>query len=72
MGLRELRQDAALTQLELAQRAGLSKTTIVNIEAGRIAPHPPTVRKIAAVLEVEPRVLMQHLRAEARPAKRAA
>ena len=50
MGLRDLRQDAALTQLELAQRAGLSKTTIVNIEAGRIAPHPPTVRKLAAAL----------------------
>jgi len=72
MGLRDLRQDAALTQLELAQKAGLSKTTIVNIEAGRISPHPPTVRKIAAALDVEPRVLMQHLREGARQEKLAA
>ena len=62
MGLRDLRLEAALTQLELAQRAGVSKTTIVNIEAGRIEPHPPTVRKLAQALGVEPRVLVRSLR----------
>jgi transcriptional regulator with XRE-family HTH domain len=62
VGLRELRLDQALTQQELASKAGLSKTTIVNIEAGRIWPHPPTVRKIAAVLGIPPKQLVQALR----------
>jgi|GraSoiStandDraft_50_1057286.scaffolds.fasta_scaffold1302647_2 DNA-binding XRE family transcriptional regulator len=72
MGLRDLRLEAALTQLELAQRAGVSKTTIVNIEAGRIEPHPPTVRKLAKALDVEPRVLVRHLRGAGQEEKLAA
>lgn len=62
MGLRELRRDQVLTQQELALKAGLSKTTIVNIEAGRIWPHPPTIRKIASALGMAPRDLVQALR----------
>ena len=72
MGLRDLRLEVPLTQLELAQRAGVSKTTIVNIEAGRIAPHPPTVRKLAEALGVDPRVLTRHLREAAQGEKLAA
>jgi DNA-binding XRE family transcriptional regulator len=46
MGLRELRADQALSQRELAAKAGISKTTLVNIEVGRITPHPTTIRKL--------------------------
>ena len=62
MGLRELRQDAALTQQELADKAGVSKTTIVNVESGRIMPFPSTVRKLAKALEVDTRTLARALR----------
>jgi DNA-binding XRE family transcriptional regulator len=62
MGLRDLRDDRALSQQELATRAGVSKTTIVHIEAGRIRPHPSTVRKLAAALELPLRQAMRQLR----------
>ena len=48
MGLRELRDEQVLSQQNLAVRSGVSKTTIVQVEAGRIRPHPSTVRQVAA------------------------
>jgi transcriptional regulator with XRE-family HTH domain len=62
MGLRDLRDDNALSQQELAIRAQVSKTTIVRIEAGRIRPHPSTVRKLAVALGLPPRQVMRQLR----------
>jgi DNA-binding XRE family transcriptional regulator len=62
MGLRELRADQALSQRELAAKAGISKTTLVNIEVGRITPHPTTIRKLAAALGMSPRDLVRALR----------
>lgn len=62
MGLRKIREEVPMTQRELALQAGVSKTTIIHIEAGRIAPIPATVRKLAAVLEMSPRDLQRALR----------
>jgi transcriptional regulator with XRE-family HTH domain len=52
--LRLQRLRRALTQLELAQRAGVDETTIVYLEAGVRAPRPSTVRKLARALEIKP------------------
>jgi transcriptional regulator with XRE-family HTH domain len=62
MDLRELREQKLLSQQDLAVRAGVSKTTVVNIEAGAIRPHPSTLRKLADALGVEPAVLAEYLR----------
>jgi len=62
VGLRELREQRLLSQQELASRAGISKTTIVNIETGKIRPHPATLRKLAETLGVDPAALAEHLR----------
>jgi DNA-binding XRE family transcriptional regulator len=62
MGLRDIRADQVLSQQDLASRAGISKTTIVGIEAGRIThPHPATVRKLAAALSMEPREVLRQI-----------
>ena len=61
MGLRDLRDELALSQQELATRAQVSKTTIINIEAGRTRPHPLTVRKLAAGLGLPTRRVARHL-----------
>lgn len=47
----ELRERAALTQQELASKAGLSIRTLAYIEAGRDA-KATTLQKIAAALDV--------------------
>ena len=65
VGLRELRAEQVLSQQDLATRAGVSKTTVVQIEAGRIRPHPSTVRKLAAALGLPARELRDRLRQEA-------
>lgn len=66
VGLRELRQERLLSQEELGQKAGVSKTTILNIESGKIRPYPQTLRKLAEALQVEPSALAEHLRAPRR------
>jgi predicted transcriptional regulator len=58
--LREARRRVALTQGELADKAGVGITTIVRIETGEITePRVSTLRKLARALEVEPRDLLQ-------------
>ena len=51
--LRAVRQRVALSQEELAARAGVSRTTIIKLEAGRDA-WPKTVRALAKALGVKP------------------
>jgi transcriptional regulator with XRE-family HTH domain len=48
-----------LTIRELAETAGVSKTTISNIENGQAEAYPTTIRKLAAALEVEPAELVR-------------
>jgi transcriptional regulator with XRE-family HTH domain len=62
MGLRELREAKLLSQKELAAKAGISNKTIVDIESGKIRPHPSTLRKLARALGVPGSALAEHLR----------
>ena len=52
--LREVRESKLLTQVELAERAGLSEATIVRIEAAQHEPRISTIRRLAEALGVEP------------------
>ena len=52
--LRELRLRAAMTQLELAERAGIARTTIIRLEQGDPNVLPTTLRKLARALRVKP------------------
>jgi len=52
VGIRELRQRKLLSQRELAQKAGVSETTIVKLEMGATKPQPRTLRKIAEALGI--------------------
>lgn len=55
--LRELRDRASLSQEELAEKAGVSRATIADLEAGKRTAWPKTRRKIAEALGVEPHEL---------------
>ena len=55
--LRIVRERRALSQRDLAQKAGVSHVTIARIELGQ-EPYPSTVRKLARALEVDPQALM--------------
>lgn len=56
--LRRYRELAALTQQELADRAGIARTTLVHLEQQKAGARPTTVRKLAEALKVEPRALL--------------
>ncbi|TMS00116.1 helix-turn-helix domain-containing protein [Nonomuraea basaltis] len=49
--LRQRRRDARLTQEQLADLAGIAKTTLRNAEAGRNMPRPQHAAAIDAVLD---------------------
>ena len=58
--LREERRRAALTQGELAEKAGVGINTIVRIETGEITePRVSTLRKLARALGIKPRELLE-------------
>jgi transcriptional regulator with XRE-family HTH domain len=57
--LRHLRELAALSQDDLAQRAGIARTTLLRIERLEAEARPSTTRKLADALGVEPRELME-------------
>ena len=52
--LKEVRTRRLLTQVELAERAGVNHSTIVNIERDNTEPHFRTIRKLAKALDVDP------------------
>lgn len=56
--LRYLRERAALTQAELAEKAGVSRATVMAIELGTTDPVPRTIRALATALEVRPSDMM--------------
>lgn len=47
-----------MTQLELANEAGLTPTTISLLERGRTEARMPTIKKLARALKVKPAELM--------------
>jgi DNA-binding XRE family transcriptional regulator len=57
--LRTLREKRFLSHRDLAKRAGVSPTTILNLEAGRVEAQRRTVRKLARALEVDPADLVE-------------
>jgi transcriptional regulator with XRE-family HTH domain len=56
--VRRLRIREAMTQRELAQKAGITETTLSRVERDEREPHMSTVRKIANALEVHPREII--------------
>lgn len=55
--LKELRERAALSQMDLAARSGVSRATIADLEAGKRPARPSTRRKLAEALGIEPHEL---------------
>ena len=52
--LKEVRTRRLLTQEELAEKAGVSAATVVNIERNNQKPHFRTIRKLAKALDIDP------------------
>jgi transcriptional regulator with XRE-family HTH domain len=49
--IKAARERLGLTQVELARRARITPRTVANIEAGRHAPHPNTLKSIKRALK---------------------
>ncbi len=56
--LKNLRIRRALTQEELAAAAGIGKNTVNRLERDLTEPRPPTLRKLAQALGVDPAELV--------------
>ncbi len=56
--LRNVRTRRLLTQDELADKAGVSQSTIANIERNNAAPQFRTIRRLAKALDVDPTELV--------------
>ena len=56
--LKEVRTRRLLTQVELAEKARVNHSTIVNIERNQTEPHFRTIRKLAKALDVDPTELL--------------
>ena len=52
--LKRWRRAYALSQEQLAKKAGVNAATIVRIERGEVSPKPSTIRKLAKALKIEP------------------
>jgi transcriptional regulator with XRE-family HTH domain len=57
--IRRLRDARALTQQELAARAGITAAALSRIERNNAEPRPTTRRKLAQALEVDPAELVE-------------
>jgi transcriptional regulator with XRE-family HTH domain len=57
--LKRLRTLNALTQAQLAERAGVTTATVARAERDEIEPHMTTVRKLSDALGVHPRELIE-------------
>jgi transcriptional regulator with XRE-family HTH domain len=58
--LRELRDARGWTQVELAERAGVTRATVSRIEGGKVASLDLEVfEKLATALDVHPAVLIE-------------
>ena len=57
--LKRLRTLRALTQVELAEKAGITQSTVVLIERNNSEPHMSTIRKLAEALRADPAELVK-------------
>ena len=57
--LKRVRVRRALTQRELAERAGVDKNTVALAERDRVEPHMTTIRALAEALRVDPAELVE-------------
>jgi transcriptional regulator with XRE-family HTH domain len=57
--LRALRERQFLSHRDLAKRADVSPTTVLNLEASKVEAQRRTVRKLAKALDVEPSELVK-------------
>jgi transcriptional regulator with XRE-family HTH domain len=57
--LRRLRQQAVMSQQQLADESGVARDTISKLETGQRRAYPTTIRKLAASLGVEPQELVE-------------
>jgi len=55
--LKALRIEQALTQEELAAKAGVAANTVARLERNETEPHMSTARKLAQALGIHPREL---------------
>ncbi len=55
--LKALRIEQALTQEELATKAGVAANTVARLERNETEPHMSTARKLAQALGIHPREL---------------
>ncbi|MBN8658773.1 MAG: helix-turn-helix transcriptional regulator [Candidatus Obscuribacter phosphatis] len=56
--IKQRRAKNGMTQIELARRVGLSRTSIANIEAGQQCPPLPVLYAICHELGIEPNALL--------------
>jgi serine-type D-Ala-D-Ala carboxypeptidase/endopeptidase len=56
--LRDARVRRALTQQELADKAGVGANTVARLERNETEPHMSTLRKLAHALAVDPSTLI--------------
>lgn len=56
--LRRLRQEAVLSQQQLAQTSGVARDTVSKLETAQRQAYPKTIQSLAASLGVEPRELV--------------
>lgn len=61
---KRFREDRNLSQAALAQQSGLSKQTILSLEAGRANPTIETLEALAEALEVSTRALISEMGSE--------
>ena len=57
--LKQMRLERGYSQRQLAELAGVSNTTVANIEKRKSGAHPNTLRKLADVLGVSPLDLIE-------------
>lgn len=66
-GLKAVREEKFVTQLELAEAAGVTQGSVSALETGDRGAYTATIRKLAAALEVEPGALVRNPDREKEP-----
>lgn len=59
MSLQDLRQQRMMTQREVAERSGLTVTTLSRIENGKVVPTFRTIRNLATVFSLSPQEMRE-------------